>query len=79
CVCVCVCVYIYTCARPLCFVCQVKKVNKWSCKLCGEKQSLLKEFGRGSGADCRRQVQKLNALRGAVMENRQDRVAGANT
>ncbi|XP_034399566.1 MRN complex-interacting protein [Cyclopterus lumpus] len=50
---------------------QVKKVNKWSCKLCGEKQSLLKEFGRGSGADCRRQVQKLNALRGAVMEKQE--------
>ncbi|XP_068571424.1 MRN complex-interacting protein [Cebidichthys violaceus] len=47
---------------------QVKKVNKWSCKLCGEKQSLLKEFGRGSGADCRRHVQKLNTSRGATME-----------
>ncbi|KAM6951934.1 MRN complex-interacting protein [Lycodopsis pacificus] len=47
---------------------QVKKVNKWSCKLCGEKQSLLKEFRRGSGADCRRHVQKLNASRGAMME-----------
>ncbi|XP_039668527.1 MRN complex-interacting protein isoform X3 [Perca fluviatilis] len=57
-----------------CFSCQsfqvhqVKKVNRWSCKLCGEKQSLKKEFGRGSGADCRRHVQKLNAMRGAVME-----------
>ncbi|KAL6117187.1 mrnip [Pungitius sinensis] len=47
---------------------QVKKVNKWICKLCGEKQSQLKEFGRGSGADCRRHVQKLNAMRGAMME-----------
>ncbi|KAM9377732.1 MRN complex-interacting protein [Pholidichthys leucotaenia] len=53
---------------------QVKKVNKWSCKLCGEKQSLLKEFGRGSGADCRRHVQKLNAMRGAMVEE-QDRRA----
>uniref|UniRef100_A0A3Q1EWG0 MRN complex-interacting protein N-terminal domain-containing protein n=1 Tax=Acanthochromis polyacanthus TaxID=80966 RepID=A0A3Q1EWG0_9TELE len=42
---------------------------KWSCKLCGEKQSLLKEYGRGSGADCRRHVQKLNAMRGAMMED----------
>ncbi|CAK6980827.1 MRN complex-interacting protein isoform X1 [Scomber scombrus] len=50
---------------------QVKKVNRWSCKLCGEKQSLLKEFGRGSGADCRRHVQKLNAMRGAVMEEQE--------
>ncbi|XP_072251198.1 MRN complex-interacting protein [Leuresthes tenuis] len=57
-----------------CFTCQafqvqqVKKVNRWSCKLCGQKQSLLKEFGQGSAADCRRHVQKLNAMRGAAME-----------
>ncbi|XP_023815308.1 MRN complex-interacting protein [Oryzias latipes] len=57
-----------------CFSCQsfqvqqVKKVKKWLCKLCGQKQSLLKEFGRGSGADCRRHVQTLNAMRGAMME-----------
>uniref|UniRef100_A0A8C4DR63 MRN complex-interacting protein N-terminal domain-containing protein n=1 Tax=Dicentrarchus labrax TaxID=13489 RepID=A0A8C4DR63_DICLA len=49
----------------------VKKANRWSCKLCGEKQSLLKEFGRGSGADCRRHVQKLNAMRGVVMEEQE--------
>ncbi|XP_054453136.1 MRN complex-interacting protein-like [Anoplopoma fimbria] len=60
-----------------CFSCQsfqvqqVKKVTRWSCKLCGEKQSLLKEFGRGSGADCRRHVQKLNAMRGAMMEEQE--------
>ncbi|XP_013884996.1 MRN complex-interacting protein isoform X2 [Austrofundulus limnaeus] len=47
---------------------QVKKVKKWTCKLCGEKQTLLKEFGRGSGSDCRRHVQKLNAARGALDE-----------
>ncbi|XP_026186670.1 MRN complex-interacting protein isoform X2 [Mastacembelus armatus] len=46
----------------------VKKVKRWSCKLCGEKQSLLKEFGCGSGPDCRQHVQKLNAMRGAMME-----------
>ncbi|XP_054886930.1 MRN complex-interacting protein-like [Poeciliopsis prolifica] len=45
--------------------------EKWSCKLCGEKQSLLKEFGRGSGADCRRHVQKLNAMRGTKMEEQE--------
>uniref|UniRef100_A0A674ATC4 MRN complex-interacting protein N-terminal domain-containing protein n=1 Tax=Salmo trutta TaxID=8032 RepID=A0A674ATC4_SALTR len=39
---------------------QVKKSKKWNCKLCGEKQS----FGRGSGVDCRRHVQKVNARRG---------------
>uniref|UniRef100_A0A1A8PJ44 Chromosome 5 open reading frame 45 n=1 Tax=Nothobranchius rachovii TaxID=451742 RepID=A0A1A8PJ44_9TELE len=62
-----------------CFSCesfqvqQVKKVNRWSCKLCGQKQSLLKEFGRGSGADCRRHVQKLNALRGAQVEEQEQK------
>uniref|UniRef100_A0A8C1MLI7 MRN complex interacting protein n=1 Tax=Cyprinus carpio TaxID=7962 RepID=A0A8C1MLI7_CYPCA len=57
-----------------CFSCQtfqvqqVKKSKKWTCKVCGEKQSLMKEFGRGAAADCRRQVQKLNALRGQMLE-----------
>ncbi|XP_023276431.1 MRN complex-interacting protein [Seriola lalandi dorsalis] len=60
-----------------CFSCesfqvqQVKKVNRWSCKVCGDKQSLLKEFGRGTGADCRRHVQKLNAIRGAMIEEQE--------
>lgn len=30
------------CLCALCCVCQVKKAPRWSCKLCGEKQSLLK-------------------------------------
>uniref|UniRef100_A0A8D3CLI6 MRN complex-interacting protein N-terminal domain-containing protein n=1 Tax=Scophthalmus maximus TaxID=52904 RepID=A0A8D3CLI6_SCOMX len=38
--------------------------GRWSCKVCGEKQTLLKEYGRGSGADCRRHVQKMNAMKG---------------
>ncbi|CAM2118089.1 MRN complex-interacting protein isoform X1 [Caretta caretta] len=52
-----------------CFSCgtfqvhQVKKSKKWSCKMCGEKQLLLKAYGQGSGSDCRRHVQKLNLLR----------------
>ncbi|XP_035692262.1 uncharacterized protein LOC118426826 [Branchiostoma floridae] len=55
-----------------CFSCetfqvhQVKKSNKWNCKLCGAKQSVRKEYGRGSGADCRRHVQKLNMLRATM-------------
>ncbi|CAH1245306.1 MRNIP [Branchiostoma lanceolatum] len=55
-----------------CFSCetfqvhQVKKSKKWNCKLCGAKQSLRKEYGRGSGADCRRHVQKLNMMRGTL-------------
>ncbi|XP_069387323.1 MRN complex-interacting protein isoform X2 [Paralichthys olivaceus] len=60
-----------------CFSCekfqvqQVKKATRWTCKICGEKQSLLKEVGRGSGADCRRHVQKLNAMVGAMLEEQE--------
>ncbi|KAL6479961.1 hypothetical protein MHYP_G00109940 [Metynnis hypsauchen] len=62
-----------------CFSCQtfqvqqVKKNKKWSCKMCGEKQSLIKEYGRGTGADCRRHVQKLNSLRGELLEVENER------
>ncbi|KAL4218362.1 hypothetical protein ACF0H5_023099 [Mactra antiquata] len=45
---------------------QVKKVTKWQCKLCGEKQSVKKVYGRGSGKDCRCHVQKLNSMRGKL-------------
>ncbi|XP_052903538.1 MRN complex-interacting protein [Anopheles moucheti] len=38
----------------------VKKANKWVCKLCGVKQSLAREFFRGSGKDCRSMVQQLS-------------------
>ncbi|XP_072923177.1 MRN complex-interacting protein isoform X1 [Hemitrygon akajei] len=47
---------------------QVKKSKKWNCKLCGEKQSVLKVYGQGSGSDCRKHVQKLNLLRGMKMQ-----------
>ncbi|XP_067014344.2 uncharacterized protein [Anabrus simplex] len=59
-----------------CYSCQtfqtqiVKKTNKWDCKICGEKQSVKKVFGQGSGKDCRMHVQRLNALR---MKNDSDR------
>ncbi|CDQ73342.1 unnamed protein product [Oncorhynchus mykiss] len=46
----------------LCQIYQVQQVTKAG-KLCGEKQSVIKEFGRSSGVDCRRHVQKLNARR----------------
>lgn len=61
-----------------CFSCeafqsqQVKKVNKFVCKLCGTKQSVRKEYGRGSGKDCRIHVQKLNNLRGEIEEKEED-------
>uniref|UniRef100_A0A8C9KXJ1 MRN complex-interacting protein N-terminal domain-containing protein n=1 Tax=Panthera tigris altaica TaxID=74533 RepID=A0A8C9KXJ1_PANTA len=45
-----------------------KKSLKWTCKACGEKQSFLRTYGEGSGADCRRHVQKLNLLQGQISE-----------
>ncbi|KFB38167.1 AGAP003801-PA-like protein [Anopheles sinensis] len=39
----------------------VKKANKWMCKVCGVKQSLMKEYFRGSGKECRSAVQELTA------------------
>ncbi|XP_046368871.2 uncharacterized protein LOC124143799 [Haliotis rufescens] len=50
---------------------QRKKVNKWVCKMCGEKQSIKKVYGEGSGADCRVHVQKLNTLRGEMDHTQQ--------
>nr|XP_023472788.1 MRN complex-interacting protein isoform X1 [Equus caballus] len=47
---------------------QMKKSLKWTCKACGEKQAFLRAYGEGSGADCRRHVQKLNLLQGQVSE-----------
>ncbi|XP_061046040.1 MRN complex-interacting protein isoform X1 [Eubalaena glacialis] len=47
---------------------QVKKSLKWTCKACGEKQSFLRAYGEGSGADCRHHVQKLNLLQGQISE-----------
>ncbi|XP_011402494.1 PREDICTED: UPF0544 protein C5orf45 homolog [Amphimedon queenslandica] len=42
---------------------QVKKSNKWTCKLCNEKQSVIKVYDQGSAIDCRKQVQRLNMTR----------------
>ncbi|XP_058129794.1 MRN complex-interacting protein [Anopheles ziemanni] len=48
-----------------CFQCSkfqvdiVKKANKWMCKVCGVKQSLMKEYFRGSGKECRSVVHEL--------------------
>ncbi|XP_008273202.2 MRN complex-interacting protein [Oryctolagus cuniculus] len=56
------------CSCRLFQVHQLKKSLKWTCKSCGEKQSFLRAYGEGSGADCRRHVQKLNLLQGQVSE-----------
>ncbi|XP_039489636.2 MRN complex-interacting protein [Drosophila santomea] len=42
----------------------VKKANTWQCKVCRQNQNLLKEFFRGSAAECRVKVQHLNLKRG---------------
>ncbi|XP_062135267.1 MRN complex-interacting protein [Drosophila sulfurigaster albostrigata] len=42
----------------------VKKSNKWDCKVCRQKQVVLREFFRGTGAECRLKVQELNLEHG---------------
>lgn len=55
-----------------CYACKtfqvqiVKKVPKWQCKMCNEKQSVLKVYARGSGKDCRQYVQDLNMQQGSI-------------
>ncbi|XP_034242854.1 MRN complex-interacting protein [Thrips palmi] len=56
-----------------CYACKkfqvqiVKKVPKWQCKVCSEKQSLMKVYAQGSGKDCRLHVQNLNMQQGLLM------------
>ncbi|CAH2268763.1 MRN complex-interacting protein [Pararge aegeria] len=47
---------------------QTRKDNKWKCKVCGEKQSLKRHYNIGTAKDCRIHVQKLNNMRGDIME-----------
>ncbi|KAK8746379.1 hypothetical protein OTU49_017378 [Cherax quadricarinatus] len=67
-----------------CFSClafqshQVRKDRKFVCKLCGEKQSVKKDYGRGTGKDCRIHVQKLNRLRGSLAREEEERVSPQN-
>lgn len=55
-----------------CYACQafqvqqVTKAKRWACKLCGEKQSVLRVFAQGSGRECRLAVQALNQRRGEI-------------
>ncbi|KAJ6636663.1 MRN complex-interacting protein [Pseudolycoriella hygida] len=68
-----------------CFRCRihqvdiVKKVPKWTCKMCGEKQSLKKVIFKGSGKECRLQVQKLNELQAVKEENRSHEITGGQS
>ncbi|XP_017043334.1 MRN complex-interacting protein [Drosophila ficusphila] len=52
----------------------VKKANKWECKLCRQKQNLLKELFRGSGPECRAKVQQLNLERGMQEEKLEEKL-----
>ncbi|XP_009559915.2 MRN complex-interacting protein [Cuculus canorus] len=47
---------------------QAKRSGKWSCSVCGQRQTVQKVYGQGSGLDCRRHVQKLNLLQGEAEE-----------
>lgn len=42
--------------------------KKWSCRVCGTKQSLVRVFALGAAAEMRPIVQRLNALRGRRAE-----------
>ncbi|XP_031571053.1 MRN complex-interacting protein-like [Actinia tenebrosa] len=67
-----------------CFSCkrfqvhQVKKANKWICKVCGEKQSISRIYGQGSAPDCRKHVQKLNKIQGEREQLIAEKVIDAN-
>eukprot|EP00039_Didymoeca_costata_P006373 m.89622 g.89622 ORF g.89622 m.89622 type:complete len:198 (-) comp13232_c0_seq4:52-645(-) len=43
---------------------QRKKVNKWVCSMCGEKQSVQHVFTEGTGKQCRSTVQSINLKKG---------------
>ncbi|XP_069725250.1 MRN complex-interacting protein isoform X2 [Phaenicophaeus curvirostris] len=47
---------------------QAKRSGKWSCSVCGQRQTVQKVYGQGSGLDCRHHVQKLNLLQGEAEE-----------
>lgn len=40
--------------------------------MCGQKQSFRKIFAQGSGKECRLSVQKLNRIKGCVVEQKDE-------
>ncbi|KAJ8733914.1 hypothetical protein PYW07_014465 [Mythimna separata] len=48
---------------------ETKKSNKWDCRLCGKKQSFKRFYGIGTPKECRFHVQKLNAMRGKLVNS----------
>ncbi|KAI8120082.1 MRN complex-interacting protein [Lucilia cuprina] len=53
-----------------CFSCKifqvdiVKKTSKWQCRVCNLKQTVRKEYFRGTAKECRCKVQELNMAKG---------------
>ncbi|KAM6251229.1 MRN complex-interacting protein [Porphyrio hochstetteri] len=56
------------CSCRLFQVQQAKRSGKWSCSVCGQRQTVQKVYGQGSALDCRHHVQKLNLLQGEAEE-----------
>ncbi|KAG7157289.1 MRN complex-interacting protein-like [Homarus americanus] len=67
--------YVLRCYSCLAFQShQVRKDRKFVCKVCGAKQSVKKNYGQGTGKDCRNHVQKLNMLRGTFEIEQERRI-----
>ncbi|KAJ3399767.1 hypothetical protein HDU80_007593 [Chytriomyces hyalinus] len=57
---------------------QQKKVSKWKCVMCGEKQSVIRVyFESGTASDCRKAVQDLNMRRFVAAETAAERALSA--
>ncbi|KAI8840482.1 hypothetical protein BJ741DRAFT_597452 [Chytriomyces cf. hyalinus JEL632] len=57
---------------------QQKKISKWKCVMCGEKQSVIRVyFESGAASDCRKAVQDLNMRRFEAAETAAERVLNA--
>ncbi|XP_051862093.1 MRN complex-interacting protein isoform X2 [Drosophila albomicans] len=56
-----------------CKDCDLYQSNKWECKVCRQKQVVLREFFRGTGAECRLKVQELNLEHGQKRHAQQQR------
>jgi len=49
-----------------------KSSNKWECKVCSSKQSVVQVFAQGPASECRDAVQKLNFVRGTALEKQRE-------
>eukprot|EP00126_Sphaerothecum_destruens_P004249 Sdes_comp18071_c0_seq4m7474 len=61
------------CCQESCGMFQVhqeRKDKKWSCKICGFKQSLKFTYKAGSPVECRKFVQELNRKKGETIEKK---------